>query len=393
MGRRAARDGADVVVVGAGVMGASVAFHLAEAGAAVVVVERDEPASGSSGKPLGGVRAQFSDPVNVALGARSLAAYADFGRRPGADIGLARVGYLFLLPTEADVALFRTSVAVQNRLGVPSRLVDLDEAVALNPWVDPRAYAGAAWCAEDGWARPAAVVAGYLDAARRLGARVLTRTAVQGVRRRADRVVAVETSAGAVTTGTVVCCAGAWSRAVGDMVGVHLPVTPLRRQIAFTGPPGPVSATRAPMPFTIDFGSTFYVHDAGPGPDAGLLLGIADPTTEPGFDRSYDDRWLPTLRTAARRCTPTLADLKVTGGWAGLYEMTPDHDALVGEAAEVSRFLYAAGFSGHGFLQAPAVGEVVRDLVLGAVPGTDVAPLHADRFAGVRPVRQEANII
>ena len=118
--------GADVVVVGAGVMGASVAFHLAEAGADVLVIERDEPASGSSGKPVGGVRAQFSDPVNIALGHRSLAAYADFGRRPGADIGLHRVGYLFLLPTQADVALFRRSVAVQNALGVGSRMVDLD---------------------------------------------------------------------------------------------------------------------------------------------------------------------------------------------------------------------------------------------------------------------------
>jgi len=147
------------------------------------------------------------------------------------------------------------------------------------------------------------------------------------------------------------------------------------------------------MPFTIDFGSTFYVHDAGDGPDAGLLLGIADPAVEPGFGRDYDDGWLPTLRTAARRCTPALADLPVTSGWAGLYEMTPDHDALVGEAAEVDRFLYATGFSGHGFLQAPAVGEVVRDLVLGRTPPLDVSPLHADRFAGARPVRAEATII
>jgi len=373
-------------------MGAAVAFHLAEAGADVVVLERDEPASGSSGKPIGGVRAQFSDPVNVALGHRSLAAYADFGRRPGADIGLHRVGYLFLLPTEADVALFRGSVAMQNALGVGSRMVDLDEAVALNPWVDRDAYAGAAFSGEDGWAHPAAVVGGYLDAARALGTRVLAGTPVLGVDRARERITGVRTPSGTVATGTIVCCAGAWSQALGAMAGVSLPVVPLRRQVALTGPP-PAGGPRAPMPFTIDFGSTFYVHDAGDGPDAGLLLGIAEKATEPGFGRDYDDGWLPTLRTAARRCTPALADLPVTSGWAGLYEMTPDHDALVGEAAELDRFLYAAGFSGHGFLQAPAVGEVVRDLVLGRTPPLDVSPLHADRFSGARPVRAEANII
>ncbi len=289
---------------------------------------------------------------------------------------------------------------------MPSRLVDLDEAVALNPWVDPAGYAGAAWSAEDGWARPAAVVEGYLSAARALGARVLTRTSVLGVdvHPGTDRVTGVRTgtatgTGGPVTTttvatGTVVCCAGAWSRSVGDMVGVALPVTPLRRQIAFTAPRAPGrGAHRAPMPFTIDFGSTFYAHDAGDGPDAGVLLGLADPTTAPGFGRDYDETWLPVLRAAARRCTPGLADLPVTSGWAGLYEMTPDHDALVGEAAEVGRFLYATGFSGHGFLQAPAVGETVRDLVLGVPPAIDVTALHADRFAGARPVRAEATII
>jgi sarcosine oxidase subunit beta len=302
------------------------------------------------------------------------------------------VGYLFLLPTEADVALFRRSVAVQNALGVGSRMVDLDEAAALNPWVDRDAYAGAAFSADDGWAHPPSVVAGYLRAARALGARVLTRTEVLGLDRGGDRITGVRTTAGTVATGTVVCCAGAWSQAVGAMAGVRLPVVPLRRQIALCGPP-PRRGPRAPMPFTIDFGSTFYVHDTGPGPDAGLLLGMADPATAPGFGRDYDEAWLPGLREAARRCTPGLADLPVRSGWAGLYEMTPDHDGLLGEAAEVGRFLYAAGFSGHGFLQAPAVGEVVRDLVLGVAPALEVSPLHADRFAGGRPVRAEAAIV
>lgn len=385
--------GADVVVVGGGVIGASVAFHLAEDGADVLLLERGALASGSSGKPVGGVRAQFSDPLNVELGARSLRAYGDFGRRPGADIGLNRVGYLFLLPRPADVELFRASVAMQNRLGVPSRLVDPDEVCALNPYVDTGRYAGAAFCPEDGWAYPGAVVGGYAAAAVRLGARVRTGTTVTGVARRGRSITGVRTDRGTVATGTVVCCAGAWSGQVGGLAGVPLPVQPLRRQIAFTAAPQPRRHRPGSLPFTIDFGSTFYVHDAGATAGAGLLLGIADQEQAVGFDRGYDPAWLPLLRGAARACTPALADLPVEAGWAGLYEMTPDHDALVGEAAGASRFLYATGFSGHGFLQAPAVGEVVRDLVAGRRPPVDVSPLHADRFTTPSGTRAEANII
>jgi sarcosine oxidase subunit beta len=398
--------GADVVVIGGGVMGASVAFHLAEDGADVVLVERGELASGSSGKPIGGVRAQFTDPLNVALGARSLRAYGDFGQRPGADIGLQRVGYLFLLRTEAEVDLFRAAVAMQNGLGVPSRVIDMDEACALNPYVDRDRYVAAAYSPDDGWAYPGAVVRGYVEAAQRLGTRVLTGTEVRAVTTGATTtgrsVTAVLTDAGPVATGTVVCCAGAWSAAVSEMVGVHLPVEPLRRQIAFTAPfhrdTGPDGRTGVrQLPFTIDFATTFYVHDAQTGPDAGLLLGIADPHQAVGFDVDYDESWLPMLREAARECTPALADLPVESGWAGLYEMTPDHNALIGEADGVDRFLYACGFSGHGFLQAPAVGEVVRDLVTGRQPFVDVTPFAADRFGArdaERPVvRTEANII
>lgn len=308
---------ADVVVVGGGVMGASVAFHLAEAGVGVLLLERDGLGQGSSGKPLGGVRAQFSDPLNVELGARSLRAYEAFGDRPGADIGLQQVGYLFMLPTADDVEVFRRSVAGQNALGVPSRVIGTDEARALNPFLDAGAYTAAAWSPSDGWARPGAVVDGYVRAARRLGAHVRTGTPVEAVVVRGGRVRAVRTRDGEVSTGTVVCCAGAWSASVGALAGVSLPVVPLRRQIAFCGPFTRPPGT-PPMPFTIDFGSTFYVHDAGTGPDAEVLLGLADPDQAPGFDRAYDPSWLPLLRGAARRCVPDLADLPVRSGWAGL---------------------------------------------------------------------------
>ena len=172
---------------------------------------------------------------------------------------------------------------------------------------------------------------------------------------------------------------------IGAMAGVDLDVRPVRRQIAFTGPLDPVVLR---LPFTIDYDSTFYFHGAGEA----VLLGMSDPDEAPGFGRDYTEDWLPALRRAAARCAPALADLPLRDGWAGLYELTPDRNALIGESPSVGRFLYATGFSGHGFCQAPAAGEVIRDLVRGEAPFTDVAPLRAERFAE-RAHILEANIV
>ncbi|MFG2227584.1 NAD(P)/FAD-dependent oxidoreductase [Streptomyces sp. NPDC048644] len=387
---------ADVVIIGGGVIGASIAFHLAEASAGrILLLERDRPASGSSGKPLGGVRAQFSDPLNIRLGLRSLDAWRDFGRRPGADLGLENVGYLFLLGDAAELATFEAGVGIQNALGVPSRIITPREAHALCPYTDPDTLVAAAYSPSDGYARPKSAVAGYLRAARRLGATVRTRCQVTGIDTApgppGSGLQAVHTPYGTVRTPTVICCAGAWSAAVGKMAGAELPVTPLRRQIAFTGPLRPAPPR---IPFTLDFGSTLYFHNDGAG---GLLMGLSDPAQQAGFGRRFSREWLGPFRAAAARRAPGIARFPVTRGWAGLYEMTPDRNALIGEAertaAHRGRFLYATGFSGHGFLQAPAVGEIVRDLYLGRPPFLDVTPLSAARFDGRTTARPEAHII
>jgi sarcosine oxidase subunit beta len=362
-------------------MGASVAFHLAEDGADVLLLEAAELGGGSSGKPLGGVRAQFSDPANVDLGRRSLELYEDFARRPGAAIGLEQHGYLFLLPTDDDVAAFAAAVAMQNARGVDTRLVDVAEARRLNPYVDASRYVAAAFGPRDGWARPSAVVEGYVAAAERLGARVRTHAAVTAVEPVGGR-FDVTTTRGRVRAHTLVLCAGAWSRPVGAMAGVGLPVEPVKRQIAFTAPLDPAPPR---IPFTIDFGTTYYLHN-GADPRT-LLVGVADPATPVALDTAYDARWERLLREVAARATPALASVPLIDGWAGLYEMTPDHDALIGESdVGTGRVLYACGFSGHGFLQAPAVGEAVADLYAGragtpAARGVDVAPFDAGRFA------------
>ena len=376
---------AEVVVVGGGVMGTSAAFHLAEAGIDVLLLEQAGLASGSTSKAAGGVRAQFSDPLNIAIALHSLEAFDRFAERPGAEIDLHRVGYLFLLDRADDVAAFERSIALQNELGVPSRLVTPEEAAALSPLAGLDGVLAAAFCPLAGHASPEAVVHGYAAGARRHGATVVTDCAVTAIAVESGAVRGIATSGGRVETEVVVCCAGAWSHRLGAMAGVDLPVDPVARQIAYTTP---LTGLPERIPLTIDFTTGFYFHREGNG----LLFGMADRTQPPGFDTPTDPDWLARVFEAAERRAPVLVDAGVAGGWTGYYEVSPDHNALLGEAASPARFLYATGFSGHGFLQGPAIGEVLRDLVLRREPFVDVAPLSAARFAG-GALRPERNVV
>ena len=377
---------ASVVVIGGGVVGLSAAYHLARSGVSdVVVIEQGELGSGSTCKAAGGVRAQFSDAVNIELGLRSLRAFERFREDFDQEIDLHQVGYLFLLDRPEHVDAFERNVDLQNQLGVPSRMIDVAEAKRLSPLISTDGLLGAAYSPTDGHCTPESVVLGYAGAARRLGARILRGTRVEGIELDGRAIRSVRTSAGTIRTETVVCAAGPWSREIGEMAGVDLPVVPLRRQILTTEP---MDGLDPDTPFTIDFTTSFYFHGEG----RGLLLGMSDPDESPGFKLSRSDSWLPRLGGAIERRAPALSEVGIASGWAGLYEMTPDHNALIGESAEVSRFLYATGFSGHGFLMGPAVGEVIRDLYNGVQPVVDVSALDISRFADA-DVRPELNIV
>ena len=376
---------AGVVVVGGGVIGTSIAFHLAEADVDVCILERDQLAAGSTSRAAGGIRAQFSDPLNIAIGRRSIEAFERFGERPGAEIDLHQVGYLFLLDRAEDVAAFEASVALQNELGVPSRLVSLDEVAVLSPLAALDGVIAATYCPLDGHASPEAVTQGYAAGVREHGGVVVTGCAVGAVELEGDAIAGVETSLGRIATETVVCAAGVWSPELARSVGVELPVQPYLREVGFTGPTADLPSR---FPLTIDFSTGFYFHREGPG----LLFGMADREQPAGFDVPTDPGWLEQVMEVAERRCPALLDMGIAGGWKGYYEITPDHNALVGEAATPTRFLYATGFSGHGFLQGPAVGEIVRDLVLRQKPFVDVAALSAERF-GRAEVRPERNVI
>jgi sarcosine oxidase subunit beta len=376
---------ARVVIIGGGAMGVSSAYALAAAGVTdVVLIDQGPLGSGSTSKAAGGVRAQFSDRVNIELAARSLETFQTFTERFGQEIDLHQVGYVFLLDSPEAVAEFEKNVAVQNDLGVPSRVITPREAQRLSPLISTDGLLAAAYSPDDGYCTPESVVMGYAGAARRRGARLLTGCAATGIETAAGRIVAVHTEGGRIETDTVICAAGAWSRSVGGWAGVELPVTPLRRQFVVTEP----IPDLPPTAFTIDFATSFYFHPEG----RGLLLGMSDPVETPGFKFDRSDAWLPRLGEAMGRRAPALLEAGVSGGVAGLYEVTPDNNALIGVAPDVERFIYATGFSGHGFLMSPAIGEVVRDLYLGRKPFVDVSGFDAGRFAQAAG-RPELNIV
>ncbi|HEY3541896.1 MAG TPA: FAD-binding oxidoreductase [Gaiellaceae bacterium] len=339
-------------MIGGGALGAATAFHLRRLGVDdVVLVERDVLASGSTSKSAGGIRAQFADELNIRIALRSLREFEAMAD----EIALRQDGYLFLLDNEADAATFRDAVALQQSLGVPSRVLTPHDARELVPQLEVDDLVAATFCPWDGHATPESVVQWY---ARESGATVMQSCEVTGIDVRDGAVHGVETTRGAIATGCVVCCAGAWSGAVAALAGVTLPVEGLPRWMWFTPEDGGLPEH---VPLTIDFSSGFYFHREGPG----LAFG--------GRDEDVSE--------AAVRRLPALADLPVQTSWWGYYDVSPDWNALVGESPDVSRFLYATGFSGHGFQQAPAVGEHVAELVVGRTPALDLSPFSAERFA------------
>jgi sarcosine oxidase, subunit beta len=357
-----AGDSAEVVVIGGGATGASVAFHLTELGVTdVVLLEREALAAGSTSKSAGGIRTQFADELNVRIALRSIAEFDAFAGRLGVDIGFHQSGYLFLLDAGEDLARFREALVLQGGLGVPSRELTVAEAAELVPQLETEGIVGATFCPLDGYATPEAVVQGYAAAAAAAGARIRQGVAVEGIDVRAGRIEGVRTPKGRIATDTVVCAAGAWSAEIGAFAGLDIPVSGERRWMHYTPRDGGLPD---PLPLTIDFGTAFYFHREGPGLVFGGREGTLDELAEP-----------------ATRRLPLLAELPVQTSWWGYYEMSPDHNALVGEAAEPARFLYATGFSGHGFQQAPGVGEHLAELVAGKKPTLDLSPFSFDRFA------------
>ena len=359
---------ADVVIIGGGAVGASTAFHLATGGVAdVVLLERETLASGSTSRSAGGARLQFADELNVRLSLRSLAEFEGWEALIGEhvsfvpEIAFHQVGYLFLLDTPELVTSFRAALAVQHAHGVPSRELTPAEAGALVPQLELDGVLAATFCPRDGHMSPEAVVQGYATAAAARGARLLQGCPALGIEQQGGRITGVRTERGTIATDTVVCAAGAWAREVGAMAGIEIPVHGEPRHMWFSPEHG---GLRDDLPLTIDFSTSFYFHREGPG----IVFG--------GREQALED-----VAEHALRRLPLIVELPIQSSWWGYYEVSPDHNAIVGESSAPGRFLYATGFSGHGFQQAPAIGEHLAQLIRGEQPAFDLGALSLERFA------------
>src|SRR5215217_1447133 len=355
---------ANVVIIGGGIMGTSIGFHLAE----------------------GGVRATFSDRGNIQLGQRSLEIYERFHEVFKTEIGLQQVGYMFLCRNESELAALENTTGVQNSLGCSARMVTPAEAVVINPLLRQATLLGGSFSPRDGFAQPSKVIKAYTEAATQLGVAFCERTEVLDIQRSATAAHEMYTSRGVITANAVIIAAGAWSEKIGEMVGAYLPVEPVRRQIGITEQRAKPFPT---VPFTLDLSSTVYFHNYWNA----MLLGISNANQEPGFCREFSYQWTRTFDHAAEIIAPSLAHLPLVAGWAGLYENTPDHNALIGKAEHLDGVFYATGFSGHGFLQGPAVGELMRDLYLGRESFMDPTPFSAVRFERAQAPVTELHII
>ena len=358
-------------------MGASIAYHLARRGCTnVVVLERGEMFGlGSTGLNAGGVRHQFATAVNIELSKLSIGMMERFPAEMDQAVGLRRCGYLFLLDNDADLAQFRANVALQNRLGVPSRLVDLAEIAALAPEIDLTGIVGGTWCAADGLVDPNGLLQGYVSQARRLGAVLRTSSGADGITVSGGRVRGVSVAGETIVAPRVVIAAGPWSAAVGAMAGVELPIQPVRRQIAVTSA---IPSLRADFPFVIDFSRALYFHREGDG----ILTGMSNRDEPPGFDTRVDEDWrLQHIERAIERM-PLLADAEISAEWAGLYEVTPDDQPILGAVPEVDGLFVCAGFSGHGLMHGPAAGLLMAEEILdGRASTIDIDALRIARFS------------
>ena len=373
---------ADVVIVGGGCMGASVAYHLSRRGVTDVVLVEREPmlATGSTGRNAGGVRHQFSNAANIRLSLESIRLLEHFADEVGQPIDFHQDGYLFLLSSPSSVETFQRNVALQRSLGVEVEWLDAAAAARLAPGLDAGGVAAATFCARDGIADPNGVTMGFAKAAHAAGMSIERDTEVTAIRIESGRVAGVETTRGPIDTRIVVNAAGPYARQIGQMARVDVPVDPFRRHIfiaAFDGQTPNVPASRI---MVIDFETTFYFHREG----AGLLFGMGDPGEMPTFDTTVQWDFLPHVIDVAVKRLPALADASISHAWAGLYEVTPDANPLIGPARERPGFFLINGFSGHGFQHSPAAGRILADVIAGRDPQFDLTPFAPDRFsAGV----------
>ena len=381
------QESAEIVIIGAGIMGCAIAHSLAEMGqSSVIVLERDQIARGATADAAGGIRQQFSSATNIELATWSVRVWETYADRFGVDINFRQQGYLFLLDSPAEEATFRKNLALQQSMEVPSRWVTPDEIRELNPYILLDNVVGGTFCPEDGWADTYNCTIGFARAARDLGVEIREETEVTGITVENGRVTGVTTAAGTIATDTVIIAAGPQTRLVGNLAGVELQVDPYRRMSFVTEPFDKIPQT---LPMTIEFSTGLYFHPES----RGFLTGMGNRDEPSSFNKTVDEAWMMTNVENLIRRAPAFEDAAIMRGWAGFYEVTPDDNPLVGLVDEVEGLAVAAGFSGHGFMQGPAIGACMAELLLeGAARTVDITPFRPSRFKDGQ-LNQEHNVI
>jgi sarcosine oxidase, subunit beta len=372
---------AEVVIIGGGIVGSSIAWHLTHAGCKnVLVIERESSqGKGSTGKSMGGVRAQFSTPVNIQMSLYSIPFYARFEEVVGYPADYRPQGYLFLATKDSHLAYLRDNFARQQELGLTTaRLLSADEIRAMLPQLRSDDILGGSFCSTDGFVDPYSVMNGFMAAAVEHGATLWKQTEVTGITRDQQGVFSVETTRAPLSTRTVVNAAGAWAAQIAKFVGLDLPVEPLRRMLV---PSEPFSEFPHSSPMVIDMSTGFHFRPEG----RGFLLAWNDPEETPGYKTDFEPSFIEKILMHAADRVPAFENLPVNPkrAWAGLYEMTPDHHCILGPVDAIPGFFLANGFSGHGVMHSPATGKILADLILHGKTNVvdDVSVLSFERFA------------
>lgn len=380
---------AEVVIIGGGIVGASIAYHLTESGCTNVLVLEREPhlGRGSTGKSMGGVRVQFSSEINIRLSLYSLDFFARFEQVAGCAAGYRPQGYLFVATTEKQMAYLRANYELQTACGVKTvELLSPTEVLKHMPQLRSDDIVGGSFSSTDGFVDPYSVLTGLIECAAQKGARLWKGAEATAILQDAQGITGVETTRGRIATRTVVSAAGAWAAQVAALAGVELPVEPLRRMLV---PTEPFLAIARDAPMTIDMATGFHFRPEG----RGVLLAWNDPEEVPGFKTNFDPAFIEKVLVRAVDRVPCFEALEVNPkrAWAGLYEMTPDHYPILGPVLQVPGFHLANGFSGHGVMHSPATGKVLADLILkGRSDLIDARALDLARFAEGRQIYETA---